>query len=75
MGQLPGPVLQGEGGTAEAGGVSEGGDATSGGGVLQKLEVEEGTATAGEAGQDGLPPALLLIAMGKLNMDVLEGDW
>ena len=75
VGQLPGPVLQGQGGAAEAGGVSEGGDATSGGRVLQELKVEEGAAAARESGQDGLPPALLLVTMGKLNMDVLKGDW
>lgn len=47
---LPGPVLERQGAAVEAGGVSELGDATTTGGIYEELEVEEGAASAGEAG-------------------------
>ena len=40
--------------------------------VLQKLEVIEHTAAAGEPGEDLLPAALLLVAMRKVDHCVLE---
>lgn len=40
--------------------------------VLQKLEVVQDAAAAGEAGKDLLPAALLLVAVGKVDHGVLE---
>jgi hypothetical protein len=42
--------------------------------VNQKLEIKQGAATTWEAGQDLVPSALLLVAMCKLDVNVLEGD-
>lgn len=43
-------------------------------GVSQELQVQERTTTAGEAGEDLLPILLALVAVGELDVDVLEGE-
>lgn len=42
--------------------------------VGQKLEVEQRAAPLGESRQDVFPAALALVAMGELNMSVLQGE-
>lgn len=42
--------------------------------ILQKFEVEKCSTTLGEATEDLFPSALILEAMRKLDMCVLEGD-
>lgn len=53
--------------------IAEGGDAAAGG-VLKELEVEEGAAALGEAGEDLFPAALGFVAVGKLHVGVFEGE-
>ena len=53
--------------------VAKGGDAPARL-VLEELEVVEGAAAAGEAGEDVLPAALLLVAVGKVDKGVLERE-
>lgn len=71
--QLMSPRLDGQGGTRIASMVAKGSD-TPAGRVLEKFEVEEGTATLWKAGEDLLPAALGFVAVGKLYMCVLEGE-
>lgn len=63
--------LDGQRGTSKAGVVAKGGN-TPARLVLQELEVVEGAAAAREAGEDLLPAALLLVAVGKVHHGVLE---
>lgn len=72
--QLPRPVLERERAAAESRLVPEGRDSPPRRGVLEELEVEERAAATREAGQDGVPTRLLLIAMRELHMYVLKGD-
>lgn len=72
--QLPRPVLQRQSSTGEAGVVAEGGDSPSGLGVGQELQVQQGAAAAREAGQHRVPALLALVAVGELDVDVLEGE-
>ena len=65
--QLPGPVLEGQRAAAEAGRVTEGGHTAARLGVVQELQVQERTATAGESGQDRVPASLLLVAVCELD--------
>ncbi|KAL1837227.1 hypothetical protein VTJ49DRAFT_4109 [Mycothermus thermophilus] len=61
--ELPGPGLEGERSAGETGVVAEGGN-TATALVDQELEVEEGAAAAGEAGENLLPAVLLLVWRG-----------
>lgn len=73
VGELPGPVLEGESSTGETGVEAVGGDAAAAL-VNEEFEVEERAVAAGEAGEDGFPPALVLVAVGELDVDVLQWD-
>jgi len=65
--------LDGKSGADEAGVVAKRCNAPAGC-VLEELEVVQGSSTAGEAGQNLLPAALLLVAMGKVDECVLERE-
>lgn len=73
VGELPGPVLEGESGASETGVEAVGGDAAAAL-VYEEFEVEERAVAAGEAGEDGFPAALVLVAVGELDVDVLQWD-
>jgi hypothetical protein len=42
--------------------------------ICEEFEIEEGPTTARESGQNFLPTSLVLVAMCKLDVDMLEGD-
>jgi len=42
--------------------------------IGEEFEVEEGSATPWESRQDLIPAALVLVTMGELDVDMLEGD-
>jgi hypothetical protein len=67
------PGLNCQCGASIASMVAEGGDAAAGC-VLEELEVQEGAAALGEAGEDLFPAALGLVAVGKLHVRVFEGE-
>jgi hypothetical protein len=73
VGELPRPCLESEGSTGETGVVSESCN-TATTVVSEELKVEKGSATTWEASKDLLPTTLLLVAMGELNVNVLERD-
>lgn len=74
MGELPRPVLQGQRSTGKASVISESSNSPPALGVRQKLQIEQGAATTGEAGEYGVPVLLALVAVGELDVDVLEGE-
>lgn len=61
------------GGTSETGVEAESGNTAAGLGVLEELEVVELAVAAGEATENVVPAALLLVAVGKLDVGVGEG--
>jgi hypothetical protein len=65
------PRLDSQGCACEAGMVSEGGD-TSAGGVLEEFKVVEGTLTRREAGKNGVPAGLVLVAVCELDVSMFE---
>lgn len=72
--QLPRPGLERQRAATEARLVPERGHAPARRRLLQELEVQERAAAAREARQHRLPAALLLVAVGKLDVHVLQGD-
>lgn len=50
------------------------GSNTAAGFVLQEFEVEKGTTAAGETREDFLPAALVFVAVGELDMGMLERE-
>lgn len=73
VGQLPRPVLQSQRSACEASVVSESSNPPPGLRVRQELEIEQGAAAAGEAGEHRVPALLALVAVGELDVDVLQG--
>ncbi len=71
--QLPGPVLDGESRASITGRETERSN-TATGLVGKELQVQQETLTTVPAAQDILPATLLLVAMGKSNMDVLQRE-
>jgi hypothetical protein len=71
---LPGPVLESKSGAGKASVVSVCGD-TAASLVNEELEVEKGAVATREAGEDGFPSTLGLIAMGELDVYVLQWDY
>jgi len=72
--QLPGPVLKSKSGAGKASVVSVCGD-TAASLVNEELEVEKGPVATREAGEDGFPSTLSLIAMCELDVYVLQWDY
>ena len=73
MRELPRPGLERERRTGKSSMISEGSDATAFI-IREEFEIEEGSTAAREAREDLLPAALLLVAVCKLDMDVLQRD-
>lgn len=73
MGELVGPDFEGERGAGESG-VEAKGCYAAAAFVDEEFEVEEGAASSGEPGEDVFPAGLVLVAVGELDVDVLEGD-
>lgn len=65
---------EGTGGSAgETGMETECGDTSVGNGVFEEFKVVEGTLTLGESAEDVVPSALVLVAVGELDVRVREG--
>lgn len=71
--QLPGPVLDGESRASITSRETERSN-TATGLVGKELQVQQETLTTVPAAQDILPATLLLVAVGKSNMDVLQRE-
>lgn len=74
MRQLPRPVLESQSGTGKACMVAKSSDPPARGGISQELQVQQSAAAAREPGQNRVPVLLALVAVGKLHVDVLEGE-
>lgn len=73
MSQLPRPVLDSKSGAGIASRETESSNATAD--IIGKeLQVKQETVTTGPAAQNLFPATLLLVAVGKSNMDVLERE-
>lgn len=73
VGQLPGPVLDGESRASITSRETESSN-TATRLVGKELQVQQETLTTVPAAQDILPATLLLVAVGKSNMDVLQRE-
>lgn len=74
MRQLPGPILQRQRRARKARMVPKRSDAAASIGISQELQVQQGAAAAREAGQHLVPVLLALVAVGELDVDVLERE-
>ena len=70
--ELPGPGQESESSTSETGVVAKRSNAAT---VLifVELKVKEGAVTPGKTTKNGVPAALVLVAVGELNVSVLQG--
>lgn len=68
---LMAPIVDTDGGTGESGMVAKGSN-TAALGIVQKLEIKDGALTGIEPAQDVSPATLVLVAMGKEDVGVLQ---
>lgn len=72
--KYPCPIHQREGGPCVAGVVSEGGDSAAGV-IGQEFEIEEGTTTSWKARENDVAIGLAFIAVRKLDVGMVEGNY
>lgn len=71
--QLPGPVLNSQGSASVSSREAKGSN-TAARIVSEELQVQQETVAAGPAAQNLLPTALLLVAVGECDVDMLKGE-
>lgn len=71
--ELPCPGQESESSTSETGVVAERSNATTVF-IFKELQIKESAVTPGETTKNGIPAALVLVAVGELNVSVLQGE-
>lgn len=71
--ELPGPGQESESSTSETGVVAKRSN-TATVLIFEELKIKKGAVTPGKTTKNGVPAALVLVAVGELNVSVLQGE-
>lgn len=72
--KCPSPIHQCEGGPCVAGVVPKGGNSAAGA-IGQEFKIEKGATASWKTREDGVPIRLAFIAVGKLDVSMMEGNF